>query len=163
MQIANSHHQKNKKNNDKTMEPPKRSHSLLEDRIKDFLDKSKGVLNEKKEPKGLNNVWITGTRSKSEDKLIQIGKYQILKLNESNKKPIKRPLSVNLSSVIKGDEKEFIQKQLLYKRMKIDRLLGEGIGREINSIFRGREKKRGSKKMTSFQNYIDEKRRTNEK
>ena len=141
-----------------------------------------------KQKKVGNPFWSVGTRSKSEEKMVRINNYKISKffVNENErKKPKERPLSVNLSKVLSFDEekegvdenkilkskfleekskfveekKEFIRKQLLFKRMNIDKLFEEKkIRREINSIFKGKNSVRQmiNPKLTSFQMYVQE-------
>lgn len=141
--------------------------SLLDERVKSWLGKSNEFI--KQSEKQVENdtkllkktlFWTVGTRSKSEEKMIKINNHKISSLE---KKVLVRPLSVNLNNVIRMQEekKEFLKKQLLFKRMKVDQLFSEkDIRKEINSIFKSKNKGRESKpKLTSFQEYVEESRR----
>ncbi len=192
-------HVKQEPKNEKNMSLSRgklRKNSLLDERINDFLGKSKDFLkkansfhenvhkiNKKKRE---NPFWSVGTRFKSEEKMVQINNFKISRffVNENERKKTKeRPLSVNLSKVLSFDEekqekkhekskiiieekskfieekKDFIRKQLLFKRMNIDKLFEEKkIKSEINSIFRGKNSvgQLNNPKLTSFQMYVQE-------
>lgn len=146
--------------------PKIKRYSLLDERIQDFLGKSNEFLrktDKKMEIKEKKLFWNLGTRSKSEEKMAKIHNYKISALEE--KKTGKRPLSVNLNNIMKINEKEekgkeFVKKQLLFKRMKVDKLFEErDIRKQINSIFKGKKQKGSEPKLTSFQLYLKENQR----
>lgn len=145
--------------------------SLLEERIKDFMDKSNGFI--KKSEKNENYAllqkkakhWGMVPRSKSDEKIVKIANFKIERLEKKIQKEKNQSFSLNLSEILKNpkpfvENRTFLQKQLLYKRLNIDKILEKKqLKEDINSIFKTRVKssRSNSVKLTSFQQYIQEK------
>lgn len=148
--------------------------SLLEERIKEFMDKSNGFLKESEKNENYALLqkkakhWGVAPRSKSDEKIVKIANFRIERLEKNLKKEKNQSFSLNLSEILKNprpfvENRTFVQKQLLYKRLNIDKILEKKqLKEDINSIFKTRVQssktsRSNSVKLTSFQQYIQEK------